>query len=51
MERDEMGSPAALANLPEPEDQTWQAFWQEIEELLVKNREDPTRVEKLASNR
>jgi hypothetical protein len=26
--------PAALANLPEPERQTWQAFWQEVEELL-----------------
>src|SRR5262245_3791002 len=26
--------PAAQANLPEPERQTWQAFWQEIEGLL-----------------
>jgi tRNA A-37 threonylcarbamoyl transferase component Bud32 len=26
--------PAALANLPEPERQTWQAFWQEVERLL-----------------
>jgi serine/threonine-protein kinase len=26
--------PAALANLPEPERQMWQAFWQEVEELL-----------------
>ena len=26
--------PAALANLPEPERQTWQAFWQEVEGLL-----------------
>jgi hypothetical protein len=26
--------PAALANLPEPERQAWQAFWQEIEGLL-----------------
>jgi hypothetical protein len=26
--------PAALADLPEPERQTWQAFWQEIEGLL-----------------
>jgi hypothetical protein len=25
---------AALANLPEPERQTWQAFWQEVEGLL-----------------
>jgi serine/threonine-protein kinase len=27
-------NPAALANLSEPERQTWQAFWQEIEGLL-----------------
>jgi hypothetical protein len=27
-------SPAALANLPEPERQTWQAFWEEVEGLL-----------------
>ena len=27
-------NPAALANLPEPERQTWQAFWQEVEGLL-----------------
>jgi hypothetical protein len=26
--------PAALANLPEPERRTWQAFWQEVEGLL-----------------
>jgi hypothetical protein len=26
--------PAALANLPEPERQLWQAFWHEVEELL-----------------
>jgi hypothetical protein len=26
--------PAALANLPEPERQTWQAFWEEVEGLL-----------------
>jgi tRNA A-37 threonylcarbamoyl transferase component Bud32 len=26
--------PAALARLPEPERQTWQAFWQEVEGLL-----------------
>jgi hypothetical protein len=26
--------PAALANLPEPERQAWQAFWQEVEGLL-----------------
>jgi hypothetical protein len=26
--------PAALANLPEPERQRWQAFWQEVEGLL-----------------
>jgi serine/threonine-protein kinase len=26
--------PAGLANLPEPERQTWQAFWQEVEGLL-----------------
>jgi tRNA A-37 threonylcarbamoyl transferase component Bud32 len=26
--------PAALANLPEPERQLWQAFWQEVEGLL-----------------
>jgi tRNA A-37 threonylcarbamoyl transferase component Bud32 len=27
-------NPAGLANLPEPERQTWQAFWREIEGLL-----------------
>jgi tRNA A-37 threonylcarbamoyl transferase component Bud32 len=27
-------NPAALANLPEPERQAWQAFWQEVEGLL-----------------
>ena len=27
-------SPAALANLPEPERQMWQAFWQEVAGLL-----------------
>jgi hypothetical protein len=27
-------NPAGLANLPEPERQTWQAFWQEVEGLL-----------------
>jgi hypothetical protein len=27
-------NPAALANLPEPERQTWQALWREIEGLL-----------------
>jgi hypothetical protein len=27
-------SPAALADLPEPERQTWQALWQEVEGLL-----------------
>jgi hypothetical protein len=26
--------PAALANLPEPERQLWQALWQEVEGLL-----------------
>ena len=26
--------PAALANLPEPERQLWQALWQEVERLL-----------------
>jgi hypothetical protein len=26
--------PAALANLPESERQTWQAFWEEVEGLL-----------------
>ncbi|HJZ59908.1 MAG TPA: hypothetical protein VKE74_33510 [Gemmataceae bacterium] len=26
--------PVALANLPEPEQQTWQAFWEEVEGLL-----------------
>jgi hypothetical protein len=26
--------PAGLANLPEPERQTWQAIWQEVEGLL-----------------
>jgi tRNA A-37 threonylcarbamoyl transferase component Bud32 len=29
-----VSSPAALANLPEPERRTWQAFWQELEGLL-----------------
>jgi hypothetical protein len=29
-----VSTPAALANLPEPERQTWQAFWQEVEALL-----------------
>ena len=27
-------NPAALANLPEPERQAWQAFWEEVEGLL-----------------
>jgi hypothetical protein len=27
-------SPATLSNLPEPERQLWQAFWQEVEGLL-----------------
>jgi hypothetical protein len=27
-------NPAALANLPEPERQAWQAFWQQVEGLL-----------------
>jgi eukaryotic-like serine/threonine-protein kinase len=27
-------NPAALANLPEPERQTWQAFWEDVEGLL-----------------
>ena len=27
--------PAALADLPEPERQEWQAFWQEVEGLLA----------------
>jgi hypothetical protein len=27
-------NPAALAELPEPERQTWQAIWQEVEKLL-----------------
>jgi hypothetical protein len=27
-------NPAARADLPEPERQAWQAFWQEVEELL-----------------
>jgi hypothetical protein len=27
-------NPAALANLPEPERQMWQSFWQEVEGLL-----------------
>jgi hypothetical protein len=27
-------NPAALADLPEPERQTWQAFWQQVEGLL-----------------
>jgi hypothetical protein len=27
-------NPATLANLPEPEQQTWQAFWQEVEGLM-----------------
>ena len=29
-----VSNPAALAHLPEPERQAWQAFWQEVEELL-----------------
>jgi hypothetical protein len=29
-----VSDPAALANLPDPERQTWQAFWQEVEGLL-----------------
>jgi tRNA A-37 threonylcarbamoyl transferase component Bud32 len=33
-------NPAALANLPEPERQTWQAFWQEVDGLL---RQQPVR--------
>jgi hypothetical protein len=28
------GNPAAMANLPKPEPQAWQAFWQEVEGLL-----------------
>jgi hypothetical protein len=32
--------PTALAHLPEPERQTWQTFWQEVEELL---RQQPVR--------
>jgi hypothetical protein len=27
-------NPATMANLPEPERQLWQAFWQEVEGLL-----------------
>jgi hypothetical protein len=27
-------NPATLANLPEPEQQMWQALWQEVEGLL-----------------
>jgi hypothetical protein len=27
-------NPAGLASLPEPERQTWQALWQEVEGLL-----------------
>jgi hypothetical protein len=27
-------NPTALANLPDPERQTWQALWQEVEGLL-----------------
>src|SRR5262245_42053536 len=34
-------TPSALAGLPEPERQAWQAFWQEVEGLL--RRPDPTR--------
>jgi tRNA A-37 threonylcarbamoyl transferase component Bud32 len=34
-------SPAALAHLPEPERQTWQALWQEVEGLL--RGPDPSR--------
>ena len=30
--------PAALADLPEPERQAWQAFWQEVEGLLREGR-------------
>ena len=33
--------PAALADLPEPERQAWQAFWQEVEGLL--QRSNPAR--------
>jgi serine/threonine protein kinase len=33
--------PAALADLPEPERQEWQAFWQEVEVLL--QRSNPAR--------
>jgi hypothetical protein len=29
-----VSNPEALANLPEPERQEWQAFWQEVEGLL-----------------
>ena len=29
-----VSDPAALASLPEPERQAWQALWQEVEELL-----------------
>jgi tRNA A-37 threonylcarbamoyl transferase component Bud32 len=29
-----VSNPAALANLPEPERRTWQAFWEEVEGLL-----------------
>jgi hypothetical protein len=29
-----VSDPAALANLPGPERQRWQAFWQEVEGLL-----------------
>jgi serine/threonine protein kinase len=31
-----VSTPAALANLPEPERQAWQTFWQEVERLLQK---------------
>jgi eukaryotic-like serine/threonine-protein kinase len=31
-------NPAALASLPEPERQTWQAFWQEVDGLLEKGK-------------
>jgi hypothetical protein len=29
-----VSNPAGLADLPEPERQTWQAFWEEVEALL-----------------
>jgi hypothetical protein len=33
--------PAGLANLPEPERQTWQAFWQEVEGVLRGSAQAP----------